>query len=744
MRIWALCLVICGEICFGQAQFKYPFQNPSLPPEQRISDLLARMTVQEKVYNFGIDPSIPRLGVVGSGHVEGLHGLALGGYAEWQGEGKPPIPTTQFPEANGLGQMWDSALLQQVAHAEGYEARYAAQNERYKGTRTDRIVGGLLLRAPNADLARDPRWGRNSESYGEDPYLVGTLATAFVEGLQGDDPRYWLSAALMKHFLANSNENGREGSSSNFDTRLFREYYSVPFRMGIEEGGANAMMTSYNAWNGVPMTAHPVLKSIVEKEWGFNGILCTDRRAFTDLVTQHNFYKSLDEAAAATTHAGINQYLDHWEGPITAALNKHLIPEKDLDDDLRGVFRVMLRLGQLDPPSMVPYAKIGRDTAAGETAPWNSPEHRALARKVTDESIVLLKNQGQTLPLNPQITHSIAVIGPYADKVLFGWYSGAPPYTVSPLEGIRKRVASDVSVQFAKGEDLNQAESLARKSDVAIVVLGNDPMCGHKVWAGKCPSSEGKEGRDRDSLALEQSQEEIAKRVYAANSHTVLVLITGFPYAITWEQDHLPAILEMAPSSEEEGTALADVLFGNYNPAGRLTQTWPRSIDQLPPMMDYDIRHGSTYMYFRSKPLYAFGYGLSYTTFAYSNLKVSSSGSSGVKEFTVSVNVSNTGTRAGDEVVQMYVRYLQPKVSRPGEQLVGFQRISLKPGETKTVTFPLKSQSLAYWNEGSHTYRVEPGKIAILVGSSSDAIHLQETTTIDVSSRENRVRGKAD
>ncbi|HSY72454.1 MAG TPA: glycoside hydrolase family 3 C-terminal domain-containing protein [Alloacidobacterium sp.] len=715
---YVLLLVTCFAAKLPSlAQQSFPFQDPSLSADQRITDLLSRMTIAEKISALSTDPSVPRLGVVGTGHVEGLHGLALGGPGGWEGRGKPVIPTTQFPQSRGLGQTWDPALIQKAAAVEAYETRYA--DGKYHR-------GGLVVRAPNADLSRDPRWGRSEESYGEDPFLVGTMAVAFAKGLQGDDPHYWMTASLMKHFLANSNEDNRDGSSSDFDTRLFHEYYSVPFHMGIELGGSDAFMTSYNAWNHIPMTAQPVLKNVVMKEWAFNGIICTDAGALTNMVTHHHYSQTMPEAAAAAIHAGINQFLDNYKQPVQDALMQKLITEQDIDQNLRGVYRVMIKLGMLDPHAMVPYSMIGiNDLAKGD--PWNWTEHKALARKMTDESIVLLKNDHNTLPLDASKLKSIAVIGPYADTVALDWYSGTPPYAISPLEGIRNRAGRSMNVQFATGNDTNEASALARKSDVAIVVIGNHPTC-NAGWA-KCPlPSDGKEAIDRKSLMLEQEQ--IAKAVFAANPHTIVVLNASFPFITTWTQENIPAIVEMTHNSEEEGTGLADVLFGDYNPAGRLTQTWVASMDQLPAMMDYDIRHGRTYMYLKAKPLYAFGYGLSYTTFSYSNLKLSSDRLNSKDELTVSVDIKNTGSRAGDEVVQLYVTHMGSAVSRPAEELKGFSRVTLQPGETKTVTMPLKAQALTYWNEASNQFVVEPDKVQIKIGSSSDDIKLEKTVSV--------------
>jgi beta-glucosidase len=729
-------------ICVAQdkAQYAYPFQNPSLPIETRINNILSLMTVEEKIDNLGTVPSVPRLGIKGAGHVEGLHGLALGGPGAWgkykDAEGNEhdtPIPTTQFPQAVGLGETWDPAVIQQAAAIEGYEARYIFQSDQYQHVR-----GGLVIRAPNADLDRDIRWGRSEESYGEDAFFNGTMVTAFVKGLQGDHPRYWQTAALLKHFLANSNENGRGGSSSNFDERLMREYYSVPFRMGIVEGGARAYMAAYNAWNGIPMTVQPILKNMTFAEWGLDGIVCTDAGGLSNMVTQHKYYKTYDEAAAGAIHAGINQFLDRYKDPVADALKNHLLSEADLDENLKGVFRVMIRLGLLDPPEMVPYNAI-----KGKEDPWTTAKHKAAARLVTQESIVLLKNDllknvllkndplksgapksnERLLPLDKSKLKSIALIGPHIDEVLLDWYSGTPPYTVTPLEGIRNKVGPGVEIRTATSNAENAAVNAARTADVAIVIIGNHPTCG-AGW-NQCPTpSDGKEAIDRQSLILEQ--EELAKQVYAANPHTVVVLLSSFPFAIQWTRENIPAILHITHNSQEEGNALADVLFGDYNPAGRLVHTWPQSIDQLPPMMDYDIRHGRTYMYFKGKPLFPFGYGLSYTTFAYSRLHTSASVLRKGETLRVKVEVRNTGTRAGDEVVQMYVQHLGSTVERPLQELRGFKRIHLQPNEMKAVSLTLPASDLTYWNAADHKFLLEKEKIKIAVGSSSADLRSQQ------------------
>jgi beta-glucosidase len=715
---WFFAFGCVFEIASAQTN-QYPFQNLSLPVEERISNVVSLMTLDEKINFLHFRAGVSRLGIPPLGSAEGLHGEALGGMANWAP--KPPVTTTIFPQAIGLGETWDQEILEQAAAAEGYEARYAAQSKKYNHT------GGLVIFSPNSDLGRDPRWGRTEECYGEDPFFNGTMVVAFVKGLQGDNPRYWQTASLLKHFLANSNEDKRDSSSSDFDEQLFREYYSVPFRMGIVDGGARAFMTAYNSWNGIPMIVNPVLKEVAVKEWGQNGIICTDGGAYGLLVTAHKYTTNYSAAAAAAVKAGITIFLDRYQSQLSNAFKENLISETDIDESVKGDLRVMIKLGLLDPPDNNPYANIGQPS---EPEPWLSEKNRMLARHVTQESIVLLKNSKNLLPLDKNKIKSIAVIGPRANEVLLDWYSGQPPYAVTPLEGIKNKVGADVTVNFATNNDNGEAVKLAKSSDVVIVCVGNHPDGGYNMpWAKVALPSYGREAVDRESLTLED--EALIKQIYAANHKTVVVLVSSFPYAISWTQERVPAIVHLTHCSEEQGNALADVLFGDYNPAGRLVETWPKSLDQLPPMMDYNIRDGRTYMYFKSKPLYPFGYGLSYTKFAYSNLKTSSSALNRDGTITVSVDVKNTGARAGDEVVQLYVKHLNSAVPRPIQELKGFKRVKLQAGEQKTVGIPLPAKLLAYWNSDKHSFEVEPDKIQIEIGSSSADLRAEKIITVD-------------
>ncbi len=690
----------------------FPFLDPDLPDEVRIDDLIGRMTLEEKIDALAGQAAVPRLGVAGSPHIEGYHGVAQGGPSNWGR--RNPTATTQFPQAYGLAATWDPELIRRVAAQEALEARYLFQSPRY-----DRA--GLIVRAPNADLARDPRWGRTEEVYGEDPFLAGTLAVAFTRGLQGDHPRYWKTASLLKHFLANSNEDGRSSSSSDFDQRLWREYYAKPFEMAIRSGGANAMMAAYNAVNGTPAHVHPMLREIVMGEWGLDGILCTDGGGLRLLVSAHHAFPDLPAAAAACIKAGINHFLDRHKEAVTEALERGLLTEADIDAALRGLFRVSIRLGLLDPPERVPYARIGKD---GDPEPWASAETRALVREVTRESIVLLKNSAGLLPLDRSRPTSIAVVGPLCNTVLLDWYSGTPPYRVSPREGIEDTANPGpfpaprrVNVSWV-GDMSDAAVKMAKDRDVAVVCVGSHPE-GNAGWQVVTSPSEGKEAVDRKQITLPPGQEELIRRVYEANPRTVLALISSFPVALPWAADHVDTILHVTHASQELGHALGDVLFGDADPGGRLVQTWPASLEQLPPMMDYDIRHGRTYMYFQGEPQYAFGYGLSYTSFAYANLRTSGPRLSRNGSVDVTVDVTNTGARSGEDVVQLYVRYPASKVARPGKQLRGFQRVDLAAGETTSVTIPLPAAELAYWDAAAHAWVVEPGPVELLVGRSS-------------------------
>ena len=701
-------LLLALPLLFGlqaSAQHTQAFQDTTLSDEQRVEHLLSILTLDEKINLLSTDLGVPRFNIPRCGHYEGLHGLTLGGPAMWGGrqrteDGKvvpTDCPTTIFPQSYGLGSTWDTDLVRKVAEQAAEEARYYMQT-------TGNKRHALVMRAPNADLARDPRWGRTEESFGEDAFLTAQLTIASVRGLQGNPPRYWKTASLMKHFLANSNEDGRDSTSSDFDTRLFHEYYAYPFYKGITEGGSRAFMAAYNSWNGIPMSIHPCLEEITRKQWGNNGIICTDGGALKLLIEAHKSFPSFAEGAAAVVKATTGQFLDAYVPYVKEALKKGLLTEADIDKAIRGNIFVALKLGLLDGDnSRNPYLSIGKDST--ETPPFMTAEARRLAREVTAKSVVLLKNKN-LLPLDAGKLRKIAVIGPYSDKIVQDWYSGTPPYETTILSGIRNAVKEDTEVIHAEDNRMGQAEKAAAAADIAIVCVGNHPYGTRADWKFSPVPSDGREAVDRKSLML--PDEDLVKLVLKANPNTILVLVSSFPYTINW--------------SQEQGNGLADVLFGKVNPAGRTVQTWVKDITDLPDIMDYDIRNGRTYMYHQGPVLYPFGYGLSYSDFTYEKIE---SFKQDKKNIRVTVSVKNTSGRDGEEVVQLYASYPESKVERPSKQLRAFRRIPIKAGETRKVTLTVPKEELGYWNEGKQMFVVEPGTVKLLIGASSEDIRLE-------------------
>lgn len=705
-------LLFLSFICTEIQATDYAFQDTTLNDDERVELLLKELTLEEKISLLSTDLGVPRLGIHHCVQVEGLHGLSLSG----PGKDHPDsIPTTIFPQAYGLGETWDPELIRRIASHVADEARYYSQHDS-----TSR--GILVMRAPNADLARDPRWGRTEESFGEDPYLTAVMTVAKIKGLQGEHPRYWKTSALMKHFLANSNEFGRDSSSSNFDNALFRDYYAYPFYKGITEGGSRAFMAAYNSWNGTPMAIHPCLDSITRKEWGNDGIICTDGGALGLLVTAHKRFPTRAEGAAAIVKATTGQFLDRYKEEIEEALASGLVIEADIDRAIKGNLKVALKLGLLDGKNSAnPYLAIGKES--GVPAPFMTDYAKSLAREATAKSVVLLKNapiegSNPLLPLDKNKVKKIALIGPYANNIVQDWYSGMPPYEVTILDGIKNAVAgSGIEVTYAPDNRMDIAQELARDADVAIVCTGNHPYGTKRDWFF-CPvPSDGREAVDRRSLVL--PDEDMIRQIYAANPNTVLLLVSSFPYAINWCNDNLPSILHVTHCSQEQGNGVADVIFGDVNPAGRTTQTWVADIMDLPPMMDYDIRNGHTYIYNKNRPLYPFGHGLSYTDFAYSDIVSTKEDGNLVVEF----SLSNTGDRDGEEVAQLYLSFDNGMTYK----LKSFRRVAVEAGKNEKIRFVMPLADTGDWNEAVRNYGIPEGtEVGIRVGASSTDIRLHD------------------
>lgn len=695
----------------GKAQ-EYQFQNRKLSDEKRIDCLLQTITLDEKILLMSTNLGVRRLGIPDCGQREGLHGIAIGGPGNWgvrkrDANGKPyqeEYPTTIFPQSYGLGESWDTDLLQRIGAQMAEEMRWYAQSP--KST----CGNNLVLRAPNADLGRDPRWGRTEECFGEDALLTASLTTAMIKGLQGNDKKYWKTAALMKHFLANSNEDGRDSTSSDFSNRLFREYYAYPFYKGIKDGGSRAFMAAYNAWNGVVMCANPILETITRKEWGMNGIICTDGGGLSLLISAHHAYKDRAEGAAATIKATTGQFLDRYVEDVKEAIARGLVTESDIDKAIRGNLYVALRLGLLDgKDTQNPYITIGKDTT--QTAPFLTANARQLAREAVVKSAVLMKNDGEQplLPIDTKKVRRILLVGPYADNIVQDWYSGKPPYQVTIADGLKEALKdTGVMIETLADNSMGIAEKKARNADLVIVCTGNHPYGTKTDWKF-CPvPSDGREAVDRKSLQL--PDEDLVRQMYAANKNVVLILVSSFPYSINWSKEHIPAILHTTHCAQEQGNGIADILLGKANPAGRLTQTWVSDITDLPDMMDYDITHGRTYMYNKKPVLFKFGHGLSYTRFQYGDMTIKEN----KKSFTITIPVTNSGKMDGDEVVQIYARFKKSKVLRPNILLCGFKRVNIAAGKTLTVQIEVEKERLSYWDESSHQFVYEDCDIEFL------------------------------
>jgi len=811
---------------------------------KRAADLLSLMTLEEKISQMGSgSPAITRLGIPEYGWwSEALHGVMSSG-------------CTVFPQAIALASTWDPNLIRQVATAISDEAR----------VKSNTTGKGLTYWSPTINIARDPRWGRNEETYGEDPYLVSRIGVAFVTGMQGDDPVYLKTVSTPKHFIANNTEYNRHSSSSNVGDRDLREYYMPGFKACIMEAGAQSVMGAYNALNGVPCCGnYMLLTEVLRDEWGFNGYVVSDCGAIDDIYANHHYVTTAAEAAALGVLSGCDLNCGSvYQSSLAQAVQQSLLSETDIDVAVTRLFTARFRLGEFDPPELVPYTSI-------PSSRLDCQEHRDLALTTALKSMVLLKNNG-ILPLDINDVNSIAVIGPNADRCVFGGYSGTPNIQVNPLEGIQNKVAGQgITVSYAqgceiqgelsvvaipseylipagspgenglKGEyfnnmDLSGSPALVRTDSQVDFIWGEgspDPAISTDEfsvrWTGKLVPPETKtyelavttddgarfylddellisqwydhatgtysvfkelqsgqeydivmefyentlhaearlqwdylsggiadaaniasnsdiaivvvgtdltvasEGRDRSDIDLPGLQEDLIQAVYGANPNTIVVLVNGSPVAVNWTQAHVPAILEAWYPGQAGGTAIADVLFGDYNPAGKLPMTFYASVGQLPGFDDYNVIDANRcYMYFEGGPLYPFGHGLSYTAFSYSNLQIEPNLITTAGTADISVDVQNVGGRQGDEVVQLYVHDVAATVKRPVKELKRFERISLQPGQTKTVTFTLPVEELAFYDTATASFVVEPGTFEIMVGSSSEDIRLMDTLVVN-------------
>lgn len=736
------------------------YLDPSAPVELRVKDLLRRMTLEEKIAQ--LQSLWLRIGgeVISEDKFKELAGKGIGEITRVSGalEVKPgegariankiqrflveetrlgipaiiheecltgflAVGATAFPQAIGLASTWDPELIEQVASVIRRQMRACGAHQ------------GL---APVLDVARDPRWGRTEETYGEDPYLVARMGVSYVKGLQGEDLRNGI-IATAKHFAAHGfPEGGRNCAPVHAAPREFREVFLFPFEAVVKLAGVYSIMNAYHDIDGIPCaSSRTLLTDILRGEWGFNGFVVSDYFAIRMLENFHYTASDAKDAAVKAILAGIDVELpsiDCYGKPLLDAVNEGLVPEGIIDIAVSRVLKAKFILGLFENP----YVKA--EEAAGQL---DREEDRALALRTARESIVLLKNNG-VLPISSSVK-SIAVVGPNADskRNLHGDYSftahmdsrDRPPgydeifqegavRTVSILEGIRSRAPPSVTINYAKGCDITgdskegfkEAVDMARKSDVVIAVMGEK--------SGMFETGVSGEGCDRYSLKLPGVQEDLMRELCNTGKPIVLVLVNGRPLSLGWIAEECSAIVEVWYPGEEGGNAVADVLFGNYNPGGKLPITFPKDVGQIP--LNYSRKPSSfrNYVGMDAKPLFPFGHGLSYTRFEYSSLEISPSSISPMGQVRIRFKLKNSGERMGDEVVQLYVRDMVASVARPVMELKGFKRVSLNPGEVKEVEFTLFAEQLAFYDEYMRLV-VEPGVFEVMIGSSSEDIRLK-------------------
>lgn len=728
IRSLTLCFVLImfgyGIGLFGQrGPTQQPlYLDPQQPVEARIKDLISRLTIVEKATLLDRTLSLPRLNIGANLQwTQGLHGV------QWD------RPTTMFPQAIALGATWDPALIHDVATVISDEAR-AIWNEWHTNANFTGNKLGIVYRSPVINISRNPYWGRIHEVYSEDPYLMGRIGVAFVKGLQGDDPKYLKVVSTVKHFAVNNIENipeDRHLHDAKVSERWLFEYWLPHWKDCFIEGKAQSVMASYNALNGVDNVRNNyLLTDILRTQWGFEGFVVNDASGVSDMHNKYQGKMSWEEAVAQSLKGGCDVADAPYGQYIPVAVGMGILPVEVVDQALYRVLRARFRLGEFDPQAMVPYSKIPFSVIC-------SPEHRALSLQVAQKSIVLLKNKDNFLPLDKNSIKTIAIIGPHANMSHTGGYSGIAANPITPLQGIHNRARYGTEILYAEGaqipprqrqgqsqgqattavpfnkeEEIKKAVEIAKKADVVLLYVGTT-------------SGTESEGNDRTTLALPGNQQELVEAVMAVNPKTVVIEMNAGPLTVPWIKENVPAIIEAWWAGEEGGNAIADVIFGNVNPGGKMPLTVYASEKQVPPLDEYDISKGFTYMYIKGEPLFAFGHGLSYTKFTYSGMKISSTATARDGEVKVSVNVKNTGSREGDEVVQLYIHDVASSVVRASKELRGFERISLKPGETKTVTMSVPSDKLAFYDEKTHQFVVEPGSFEALVGSSSADIRLQ-------------------
>lgn len=699
------------------------WRDPGKPLKERADDLIRRMSLAEKVAQLkNAAPAIARLGLPAYDYWnEALHGVANNGVA------------TVFPEPVGGAASWNPALFHQQGNIIGIEGRAKHNDYATQHNGDSKWWAGLTFWTPNINIFRDPRWGRGQETYGEDPYLTSEIGIQFVKGIQGDDPNYMLAMACAKHYAVHS---GPESDRHRFDAvvsdRDLYDTYLPQFERVVREGKVAGVMSAYNAVNGVPASASSfLLTDLLRKQWGFDGYVVSDCDAIRDIYgeRQHRYVKTAEEAAAAAIKAGCNLCCGGDYNALVRAVQQKLVSEKEIDNALYHTLWTRFRLGLFDPADKVPYSKY-------TIADNDTPEHGKVALELARQSLVLLKNDG-ILPLDRAKYKKIAVIGPNGNSksMLEGNYHGSASHPVTILDGIKEAAGPDAEITFDLGSPITSNTRTAAWSgqdnttkrplaELKAEALANAAKADLIIYVGGITPAQEGEGFDRESIELPAEQSDLIKALHATGKPMVMVNCSGSAMALPWEDENLPAILQAWYPGQEGGRAVGEVLFGEVNPSGHLPITFYRATSDLPPFTDYSMKN-RTYRYYEGKPLYAFGHGLSYTTFDFKDGQLASKEIAPDGSVKVTFTVENTGKRDGDDVAQIYYRHAKSDVSQPKMALCGFQRVSLKNGESKQVTVEIPAERLRHWDTEKKAYVVDPGDYEFLVGSASDDIRLK-------------------
>ena len=691
-----------------EADSGFPFSNPDLPIEERVSDLLSRMSLEEKVAQMqNATPAIPSLGIPDyNWWNECLHGV-----------GRSMDNVTVFPQAIGIAATFDEKAVLEMGNIIAEEAR-AIYNEARDTGKEGFQYKGLTFWTPNINIFRDPRWGRGQETYGEDPYLTALIGKALVSGLQGTDPVRLKTSACAKHFAVHSGpEPERHTFNSEVSDYDLWDTYLPAFRALVTEAGVSSVMGAYNRFRGEPCCANDELTKILREDWGFTGYVTSDCGAIDDFFKHHKTHPDAASSAADAVRHGTDLDCGTIFASLMEAVERGLITEEEIDASLARLLTIRFRLGAFDPENRDPFASLPYSVLEADG-------HKAHALDMARKSMVLLKNNG-ILPLESD-QKCIAVLGPNADDedVLFGNYNGIPSDAVTPLEGIRERSGAEIICLKASGYTSGKTDDSTiikaiEKADIVIYAGGISPRLeGEEGDAGK-EMLTGFSGGDRTSIMLPEVQTEVMKLVKKAGKPLIFISMSGSAIAFPWEAEHADAIIQAWYGGQAAGTAIADILWGDYNPSGRLPVTFYANDSQLPDFRDYSMA-GRTYRYFSGTPLYPFGYGLSYTEYEYGKPEALTSGPRTGDSLTVVTTVENTGKREGEEVVQLYVSYPDAPDPKPIRALKGVKRIALMPGERQTVGFTLSPRDLALVTEDGRTV-CRPGRVCIYVGGMQPA-----------------------